>query len=209
MFSVIKVCKKQVAFTKSTYTPENRKRWLIPPDIYCTNTFIKDDILFVNEQVKHYKTGDKTKLLIYVESQFIQVFSNDVDLNPNEDEFKLFSTGNTWINYDLLSFLRLDNGLLDLSTKFSCYSSNLGFPKRINHKIGLLNPLEQVLYMVNGQSDFTLSGRKQRTFNEFFYTSNFLGLAKSIRYSDLDTLNKFEKQAISKSKSVDERVLFR
>jgi hypothetical protein len=86
---------------------------------------------------------------------------------------------------------------------------NIGVPGRDNHQIAELKPHQPIRYRINGKSDFTLSGRKQRTFNEFDYFIEYLGRVESIGFAEPESLEKAKTIPLINCKIIDERKILK
>ena len=98
-----------------------------------------------------------------------------------------------------------DNGLYELEIDYSTNSVKIGIPARENHKICDLKMSKPIRYRINGKSDFTMSGRKERTFYEFDYIIEWLGTAGRIEFCELNKINKLKSIPRGSSKLIDER----
>lgn len=97
----------------------------------------------------------------------------------------------------------------DLSLNYSANESYIGIPKRDDHKIAELKLHRPIRYRLNGKSDFTMTGRKQRTFLEYDYIFEYLGQADKIEYKDLNKIEKTKTIPTDIYKLVDERKLLK
>ena len=106
---------------------------------------------------------------------------------------------------------RIEKKLPDSFNLYLNYSENplaIGVPERDDHKIAEIKLNKPVRYKLNGKSDFTMTGRKQRTFVEYDYLIEFVGQADKIVFKDW---NKMETSKIKPKeyKLVDERKILK
>ncbi len=106
---------------------------------------------------------------------------------------------------------RIEKKLPDCFNLYLNYSENplaIGVPERDDHKIAEIKLNKPVRYKLNGKSDFTMTGRKQRTFAEYDYLIEYVGQADKIVFKDW---NKMETSKIKPKeyKLVDERKILK
>ena len=94
---------------------------------------------------------------------------------------------------------------LDIELEYSNHSMTIGEPFRSNHKIFELKAGQVVRYLINGKADFTLTGRKQRTYYEFDYLFEWIGEIKKIDYYNLQKGKRLPAEEIKSYKVVNER----
>jgi len=80
-----------------------------------------------------------------------------------------------------------------------------GIPRRENHKIAELKKGKSIRYKINEKSDFTMTGRRQRTFYEFDYIIEYIGTADKIEYVELNRIETIKTIPASGYKLIDER----
>lgn len=97
----------------------------------------------------------------------------------------------------------------ELFLDYTSNSSLLGMPQRSDHKIAELRPGHPVRLRINGKSDFTLSGRKQRTYFEFDHIFEWVGSATKLEFKDFFEFGIIKTIPITACKLVDERKHFR
>lgn len=94
---------------------------------------------------------------------------------------------------------------LDIELEYSTHSMTIGEPFRSNHKIFELKARQVVRYLINGKADFTLTGRKQRTYYEFDYLFEWIGEIEKIDYYNLQKGKRLPAEEIKGYKVVNER----
>ncbi|RLD56555.1 MAG: hypothetical protein DRI97_07210 [Bacteroidetes bacterium] len=65
-----------------------------------------------------------------------------------------------------------------------------------------------VRYRINGKSDFTLSGRKQRHYHEFDYVMEFIGEYNRIEFLPPTEISCKKSIPVKQTKVIDERKAF-
>lgn len=76
----------------------------------------------------------------------------------------------------------------DISLHYSAHAALIGLPRRQDHRIAVLRAGEPVCYRINGKADFSLSGRRQRTYTEYHYLFEYLGQARQVEFRPLNKL---------------------
>ena len=102
-----------------------------------------------------------------------------------------------------------ESGTFDLHLNYSANEFHIGIPKRDDHKIAELKLGKPIRYKVNGKSDFTMTGRKQRTFVEYDYIFEYLGQADKMEFRDLNKIGKTKSIPTDNYKLVDERKILK
>lgn len=105
-------------------------------------------------------------------------------------------------NFEIFEFRKTDGECFEVWLK---YTDAIGFPKRENHKIAELKIGKPIRFKINGKSDFTMTGRKQRTFSEFDYIIEYVGTADKIQYKELNKIETSKAVPVTDCKLIDER----
>ena len=194
------------SFTSSTgylqngtlYLPDVGKQ---EPDLLNAHTIILQDIngfdpfhlampLEKTQQHRWFKDFNKNHVLL-VKDQVLCYYklSHSLTFEIFRIEKKQPDTFNLYLNYT--------------GNKFA-----IGIPERNDHKIAGIKLNKPVRYKFNGKSDFTMTGRKQRTFAEYDYLIEYAGQADKIVFKDW---NKIETSKIKPKeyKLVDERKILK
>ena len=111
--------------------------------------------------------------------------------------------------FEIFKIGRNNSGTFDLHLNYSANEFHIGIPKRDDHKIAELKLNKPIRYKVNGKSDFTMTGRKQRTFVEYDYIFEYLGQADKIEFRDLNKIGKTKTIPTDNYKLVDERKILK
>ncbi len=93
----------------------------------------------------------------------------------------------------------------EIMLDYASSSTAIGIPGRQNHKLFDLKKSVPLRYRINGKSDFTLSGRKERTFHEFDFIIEWRGKAEKIEFLELNTIRHKKIIPLDHYKLVDER----
>ncbi len=108
------------------------------------------------------------------------------------------------LSFEIFKLIKKEPGRFSLHLNYSENELNIGIPTRNNHKIAAIKQQQVIQYRINGKSDFTLTGRKARTFIELDYLVEYKGQADTITFTE--TISPFN--SLSKSifyKLIDER----
>ena len=84
------------------------------------------------------------------------------------------------LTFEIFRIEKKDPDAFNLYLDYSGNQFSIGIPGRDDHKIAAIKLNQPVRYRVNGKSDFTMSGRKQRTFAEYDYLIEYVGQADKI-----------------------------
>lgn len=224
MIDVIQIYKSKEVFNKSSYTTENRRlfnSWedsfesvqgylenetLVLPIEYKNLPDIKTANLIIIQDIEGW---DSLQINNYFEGldlpDWFKKTSRNFFLNNNK---KLFAFKQLSIakSFEIFRIQKSNNGLFKLEID---YSMEIGIPKRENHKLCDLRKSQPIRYKTNGKSDFTMSGRKERTFYEFDYVIEWIGTAKKIEYKELNQIKKSKKISVDSLKLIDERKILK
>lgn len=137
-------------------------------------------------------------------SQFHEWFKNSRKeyLNSVNLQLKGFSILSKPWTFEIFELKRTDNDCIEVWLN---YSDTIGIPKRESHKIAELKVGKPIRFKINGKDDFTMSGRKQRTFSEFDYILEYLGTADKIEYKELNKIETTKTVLVKECKVIDER----
>jgi len=111
--------------------------------------------------------------------------------------------------FEIFRIGKNESGTFDLYLNYSSNEFHIGIPKRDDHKIAELKLNQPIRYKVNGKSDFTMTGRKQRTFIEYDYIFEYLGKADRMEFKDLNKIEMIKSMPDNKYKLVDERKILK
>ena len=223
MIDVIQVYKSKEIFIRSTYTPENRKSFHDLEDSFdSTQGYMEGETLVLPieyEDLSELKTAD----LIIIqdvrgwESFRVNKHPERLDLpewfkrsrrefliNNNKHLFPLRQL-NTAKSFEIFKIRKSDDGWYELEINYTANSMRIGIPERENHKFCNLKRSKPIRYKINGKSDFTMSGRKERTYYEFDFIIEWLGSADKIEFRELNKINKSKILPLESLQLIDER----
>lgn len=205
MPAVIQIFKSVRIIEKPEYTAEARKVLGIWPDsIESDSGFVENGTLFLQKDLKS-RSLDLAVLIILIDdihpdqgfasAQKLRVAHHKQLNSPRPAEiFRLGDNG---------------NGVFNLFLDYANNASTIGVPRRENHKFAELHPGNPIRYRINGKSDFTLSGRKQRSFYEFDYIFQNLGEVERIDFLENRPLRNKKNIPEKSARLVEERKLLR
>lgn len=114
-----------------------------------------------------------------------------------------------YISKEIFKIRKTDSELFEIEIDYAANSMSIGVPERENHKFCDLKKDKPIRYKINGKSDFTMTGRKERTFYEFDYVFEWIGPADRIDYRELNKMKKSKIIPLGNSKLIDERKILR
>lgn len=123
-------------------------------------------------------------------------------LNSVNLQLKGFSTLSKPWTFEIFKLRKTDKDSIEVWLK---YSDIIGMPKREDHKIAELKVGKPIRFKINGKDDFTMTGRKQRTFSEFDYILEYIGTANKIEYKELNKIETIKTIPVTDCKVIDER----
>lgn len=227
MIDVIQIYKSKEIFTKSTYTPRNRNLFNLSEESFdSTQGYLENETLIL--PIEYKKLHDvKTADLIIIqdikgwESFLVNKYLEGLDLpdwfNKSRREF-LINDNKTLYAFRQLSFVqsfeifkiqKTERGFFELEIDYTANSMRIGIPERENHKFCDLKKSKPIRYKINGKSDFTMTGRKERTYYEFDYIIEWIGTADKIEFRELSKINTSKIVPLGNSKLIDERKILR
>ncbi len=183
---------------QTLYLPDFGKQ---QPDFINAKTIIIQDITNFNPS------------LFVMAKQVAQQPRWFVDNNKNHillvnEEAICYCKHSTSLTFDIFKMLSEQPGIFNLQLNYSDNQLAIGIPERDNHKIAELKINKPVRYKLNGKSDFTMTGRKQRTFVEYDYLIEYLGQADKVVFKDWKSM-KTNKIKPKQYKLVDERKILK
>lgn len=125
----------------------------------------------------------------------------DIPIQNNNSLITINEEVNQWN----LSFLQINYNRSDATFDIHLKPDYLGDPIREPHRLAILRMGNTLKYCVNGKSDFTLTGRKQRTYLEVEYLFNYLGIVSDIQSVKQNQFVNNLSVPTSYTKIVDER----
>ncbi len=203
MFDVFQVYKSSKFFTKSNYTPENRKLFSEIGDSFdFKHGYVEKNTLFLAFEFENSPPIKTADLII------IQHTMNGLNKMPTIDLISLRQL-NTPKSYELFKIKKTDHGTYTIELDYAAHSGKIGIPKREKHKVFDLKLSQEMRYKLNGKSDFTLTRGKERTFHEFDFIIEWTGTAKNIEILDKIGAGESIDAATRDLKVIDERKILR
>jgi hypothetical protein len=217
MTDVIQIFKYKELFTKDNYTPENRRQLeKLPEQIISSQGFFEQDSIFLPKFQKENLKVKKPELLLIQDLLEHQIAGSE-RVQRSRREFREAWHRQLYVFEQLkgrkaFELFKLEKVTADRCDLFLDYESNapfIGIPERQEHKLGELRPGEAIRFRINGKSDFSLFGRRERSFHEFDYVIQWLGTAERIQFMDQNKIEKTKKLPQELVNLVDERKLLR
>ena len=227
MIDVIQIYKSKGIFGKSSYTPENRKRFdNLNQTVESKNGYAENGILYLPIEYKNYPDLQAADLIIVQDTDGFNPFLIHESLGSfdlSEGDFRsrrdfLIKDNKPFIglrqldspkSFEIFKICKPSSDTFELFIDYVSNAMIIGMPERVNHKIGVLKKNQPVRYKINGKSDFTLTGRKQRTFCEFDYIFELIGQVDKIEFLELNKINKSKKIPVADCKLIDERKILK
>jgi hypothetical protein len=219
MIDIIQIFKSVDKIEKPEYNTTSRENvgdWGI---IISKTGFLKDGIITLPTESKNDPSIKKADLIIIQDIKGFDPFlmNKSIDNSPFPDWFKNsrkehlhsinlqhegFSIQSRHWDFEIFEFKKTLEQSIEVWLK---YTDSIGIPKRENHKIAELRIGKPIRFKINGKDDFTMTGRKQRTFSEFDYFLEYLGTADKIQYKALNKIATSKAVPLSNCKLIDER----
>ncbi len=227
MINVIQIFKSAERFKKDDYETGKLQLLNLWEESFTSNTgylengtlylpdFGKQQPDFTNAQtiiIQDITNFDPT--LFVMAKQVAQQPRWFVDNNKNhillvKDEAICYCKHSTSLTFDIFKMLSEQPGIFNLELNYSDNQLAIGIPARGNHKIAELKINKPVRYKLNGKSDFTMTGRKQRTFVEYDYLIEYLGQADKVVFKDWKKIETIKIKPNKEYKLVDERKILK
>ncbi|MEN8121935.1 MAG: hypothetical protein ABFS35_16410 [Bacteroidota bacterium] len=227
MVDVIHLYKLAVIFEKSNYTPENRKIFnTLLGKVKSNAGYIIDKTLFLPNKYSSHPGIKTSNLIIFQDLIGVNSFVNNKDfeetnfpkdfhehntnfLLTNNQLIYAFTQQNSLKSFDIFKLKKSSANSYELFVNYTSNSMTIGSPKREDHKIAELKPTKPIRFKINGKSDFTLTGRKQRSFYEFDYVFELYNQIEKIQFLDLNKIQQIKAAPLKRCKIVNERKIFR
>lgn len=223
MVDVIQLYQSRGIFTKATYTPENRKLYralldsidttagclengklLLPVEWKSFPDFKGADLLVIQD-TRNWESaaGNRTAKSQSLAGQSGE-FNRDFILSSDR---KLVALKQLSVSkpFEIFKLRKSVDDMFELELDYLANAMTIGIPERENHKLCDLKQAAPIRYKVNGKSDFTLTGRKERTFYEFDFILEWLGTADKVEFHEASKLRQFAPDPSKTLKLIDER----
>lgn len=210
MLYFAQVFKVGCVFNKVNYTAENRKKALDIRNTIESNTgYYQDNILYLPQEMSKSIESQNVQLIIKVD---LVSCSTEFDLMNHtgipERNIMIYGTTNQK-SFDIFNVKQKDDANFEIFLNYDKNAVSIGIPKRDNHKISEIKPGAPFRYLINGKSDFSMTGRKQRTYYEYEYIFEGLRPVNRIEYLDEKELLVLKKIERKNCKIIDERKMLR
>jgi hypothetical protein len=219
MTDVIQIFKSVDRIEKPDYNTASRQSVGDWETIVSKTGFFKEDTITLPIECKNDPKVKSADLIIIQDikgfdpflvnkswdnSQFPEWFKNSRKeyINSVNLQLKGFSILSKPWTFEIFEFRKTLNDSIEVWLK---YSDTIGIPKRESHKIAELKIGKPIRFKINGKDDFTMTGRKQRTFSEFDYIIEYLGTADKIEYKELNKIETSKNVPAKDCKVIDER----
>jgi len=227
MTHVIQIFKSSKTFNKSNYTEKNRKLFnSLPNSFESTTGFDEDRTLHLPIEYKNYPGLESSSLIIIQDFSGFNPFTLTKDANSlffnnwiknrhrnlplqENKEIFVFNQISTPSSFELFKILKSQGDNIELFLDYNSNSSIIGIPARENHKVCELKINKPIRYKINGKSDFTMTGRMERSFYEFDYIFELKGCIEKIKYLELNKIQTNKSIPINNCKLIDERKILK
>ncbi|NCT10394.1 MAG: hypothetical protein GW772_10005 [Flavobacteriia bacterium] len=210
MMHVFHFYKKLARFPKSVYSTEIRNsfsKW--ESQLISHSGFIHDEQLFLPEIVRENTQLNRIQSFI-IQDVIHQNYSEKNLLIEREttkilpELFTFNKENNVW-NFEIFSIEKTNFGEFELMLKYDTNKSYIGEPNRNDHKLCSLKKGEPVQVSINGKTDFSLTGRRERTYTEYGYIIEYLGDVSKVDFIAPNKIEFVRKIPAKSSKVIDLR----
>ena len=221
MAIVLIISKLEKIFKKDNYShysiDKNLDDGITIPRIVKT----EKETLYLPASLQEINVNPKSRLIIIQQNLYSNSLQTDGQWNGNSTNIsynqcrsdkpdntitvKEVKQFNSVFLADILKFTDQLPLKLDIELEYSTHSMTIGEPFRNNHKIFELKAGQVVRFLINGKADFTLTGRKQRTYYEFDYLFEWVGEIENVDYYKLEKGKRLPEEEIRGYKVVNER----
>ena len=216
MTDILQIFKTAIQIEKPDYNTKTRQAIGNWDSVSSKTGYLSDTTLFLPTDCKQNPAVKNADLLIIQDIYGFDPFTVDKSLDSSDWftkstkerlladnlQLKAFTILSKPWTFELFEFKRLDNDNVEI---WFNYADSIGIPKRQNHKIAELKKGQSIRYKVNGKDDFTMTGRKQRTFSEYDFVFHFIGTANKIEFKNLNKIVTTKTIPKQDSKLIDER----
>lgn len=170
-FKVVQLFRNINSYGKDEKSFEDRKEKIAWKPIHSTSGFVKENAVHLPESILEQTNFELSDLVLIIDDNF-QKSQNVVYTKEKNIYFRNKSTN----KFDFLQ-IKLDEKI-ELYLKPGYFE--VGFPERDEFKICELTLNKPISIKINGKRDFSLTGRRARTFVEQEYIFNYIGDFKEI-----------------------------
>ncbi len=202
MADVIQIFKWVEHIEKPDYNTASRQRIGAWESVKSKTGFLKNGIITLPAESRDELANQKPDLLIIQDIHNFDLLAKEKHVLTSNLLFKSFDISSKSRDFEIFKFIKNENGIMEIWLN---YANSIGLPKRENHKIAELRLGKPIWYKINGKHDFTMTGRKQRSFAEFDYSIEFVGTAEAIEYKELNKIEIIKTIPAVDCKLIDER----
>lgn len=208
MLYFLHLYKSTAIFDKTNYTAGNREKARIGPGpFHLSNGYFKEGTMFLPGTYRSYFEKKEKALLVIIDDTGKENTYNKPVFVDKAVPFHYIS-GEILKSLELFKIRNKEGDIFELFLDYKANVFRIGVPNRTNHKIAELTSEKSILYRLNGKSDFTMTGRKQRTFYEFEYLFEPVKKVEHIEFKDISALS-VKQVPNQESKIIDERKILR
>lgn len=226
MIDVIHIFKKHAQIPKPYYTPELRKSFeLWGKEIVSQIGHIQADILVLPRFRKPEINLNRIGTLILQDIIGYSGTEAKINFKKQAKEFNLpdwfleqqlkrnpalyaFNIETRMMHAEIFAFEKVEaSDKINVHLRYNAHSSHFSQPSRSNHKLYTLEMGKPIQLRINSKSDGTMSRGKERTYDEYEYTIEYLGKVNSVDFSDQSALSRQVKIPKNIAKVIDMRKL--
>ncbi|TKC10896.1 hypothetical protein FA048_12060 [Pedobacter polaris] len=163
---VVQLFRNINTYGKEEKSFEDRKEKIAWKPIQSTAGYVKDDVVYLPDSILDQQNFEQCDLIVIIDDNFHQP-QNVVYITEKNLCFKR----NSLNKFDFLQ-LKLDEKI-ELYLKPGYFE--VGDPPRSEFKVCELEKDKPISIKINGKRDFSLTGRRDRTFVEQEYILNYIG----------------------------------
>ena len=208
---VIQVYKSIAVFTKNEYSPQGRKSFHhLEAVIDSRQGFLEDGVLILPLEYKSVVNTKNTEIIIIQDT--LQNKKPELNRGPDSSdsgEAIVLNQLGTPKEFEVFRIQRAGKEKYEIFIDYNSNASRIGVPKREYHKICDLSKSKPIRFRTNGKSDFTMTGRKERTFNEFDYIIEMVGRASGVEFREFSKVHKRKNIPVNEAQLIDERKILK
>jgi hypothetical protein len=181
---ILRILKKSGRFPKDVYSPRVRKAFSRRPEKVLSTVGKWDNgHLYISDRHGEELNPARLKAIILTdeltdwETRALREDAAPEQTAVCRSEIKGLNKETGAWQAEFFTFSLNESEGFDISLNYSEYALYIGEPERENYPIGILKKGQPLEILIKGKSDFSLSGRRQRTYAEFAFLMEYLGMA--------------------------------
>lgn len=112
-----------------------------------------------------------------------------LSLSENQNpELAIFNSQKRKWDFEIFSIEKSDTNKFDIFLSYQANRFLIGQPDRADHKLFRLKKNEPIKISINGKSDFSMTGRRERSYSEYEYIIEYLGEIESVEFTELSKI---------------------